>query len=115
VWNLSAYKEVGMNKILTHKAFGGSYDFDGEKLTCVLRLFNESDSVRFERYDYTYYPDAYVEIPDDHWNMSENGSYACKYFLEDGSRPYKTQDCSTCPVDTEGSCVYSDRLVYIQQ
>jgi hypothetical protein len=92
-----------MNKILTHKKFGGSYDFNGGNLTCVLRLYNR-DKKYYMRHEYAYCQNEYEEISESHWNMSAEGSYACKYFNDDGSRPFKSIKCSDCKIRSK--CVY---------
>ena len=48
---------------LTHREYGGSYDFDTEtqELTSVLRIYDTDDTVTYQRFAYVYYEDNYVQ------------------------------------------------------
>lgn len=39
----------------------GLYDFDGEVLSKVLKLYNNDDTVRFDRFEYAYNKEDYKE------------------------------------------------------
>jgi hypothetical protein len=98
-----------MDKILISTQYGESmYDFDTEtqKLTKVLRCFHSDDKVTFDRFSYIYYPKKYREATKEDFN---NYDLTCTYYLEDGSRPYKTRDCNNCDICNE--CNHNQKVL----
>ena len=51
-------------KILTHKEYGGKYEFnpDTKKLTKVLELHHSDGSTAYDRFEYHYCPMKYEEL-----------------------------------------------------